>query len=455
MKKIVLLVTLCLLMTAIIGCRNTADVGRADTSEQQGHTEFMSYAGPVFPLSVLGDAVDISAMRTIVFDFENFGQRVEDIEGIWLNHNDIRISDRYTLTNDTASDKVIEIVYPFAGNFMGLYRLLPTITADNVPIQTELLAGFYTLANTWEDYIALLSDGDYLRRALADVPKLNQSVIVYEFTNAQTDNTDAVAPTLDASFSLDYDRTTVLSYGFNGANIDIENNFMRRSFFVPRESGQSHYLIIVGDDISDITLQGYKNGGLHVGEEIDISVDVRRYETVLSEIWIHLLEEHIGWWHTSSDAETFLRGFDMELFYRLTSELFHYTQASESAAQRIFFGSGTLEDVFMHTFGSSRVFFLTAEITIPAGESVIISADMIKAASFDFAKGSNNVGLNGYDLLTHNGSNLIFSDVSVEIVGTEYIQIVRHNFEFDSDGPVLRAYLDIDEPHYFIEVRAG
>jgi len=439
-----------------MGCNNNRDTVTCQDNLGQGNTEFMSYAGPVFPLSVLGDSANVSATRNIVFDFGDFGQRVEAIEGIWLNHNDIRVSDNYTLTNDTTSDKTIEIIYPFVGNFLGLSILLPTITADNMPIQTELLAGFHTNANTWGDYATLLSDGDYLRRALADVPELSQSVIVYEFTNARTDNTDAVAPTLDVSFNLDYDRTTVFSYGFNGGLFDPEGGFMRRSFFVPRDGDdQSHFLIFIGDDISDFTLQGYKNGGLHVGEEIDISVDFVRHEAVLGDIWLHLLEDHIGWWHTSSDAETFLRGFDMELFYRLTSELFHYTQASESAAQRIFFGSGTLEDVFMHAFGSSRVFFLTAEITIPAGESVVISADMIKSASFDFAKGSGNVGLNGYDLLTHDSSNLIFSDVSVEIVGTEYIQIVRHNFEFDSDGPVLSAYLDLDEPHYFIEVRAG
>ena len=112
--------------------------GRAD-----GSTTFMSYAGPVFPLSVLDDSTGITASRDITFDFSGFGERPLST-GVLLNHREIMVSDNYVLTNDTTEDKTVRVVYPFAGSFYELHRQLPTITSGGFSLDTELMAGPYS-----------------------------------------------------------------------------------------------------------------------------------------------------------------------------------------------------------------------------------------------------------------------------------------------------------------------
>jgi len=307
--------------------------------------------------------------------------------------------------------------------------------------------------HTWRDYEAYLSGGLYFEQALTAVPELTQRVIVYEFTNAITDNRAAVAPTLAASFNMDFDRTDILTYGFNGADIDQENSFMRKSFFLPHEPQRSHFLIVLGDDITNFSLQGYGNGALNIGDEIDVTVDVRRFEAVLGDVWDKLLYDFAGGFATddwNSPHET----LKAELFRDASAAFLNDARASDSAARQIFFGPGMLEDLLGHTLWANRIFYLTADVVIPAGENITINIDMVRPGSFDFHPARRgNEGLTGFDMFTAIGSNLTFSGVSAAIIGKEYIEVVRTNLGFTPDSLALEVNLDMEVPHFYLEVR--
>jgi hypothetical protein len=102
----------------------------------------------------------------------------------------------------------------------------------------------------------------------------------------------------------------------------------------------------------------------------------------------------------------------------------------------------------------SRVFYLTAEVAIPAGGSVMLKADMIKQGSYDFyGARTGNESTTGYGMMTRLGSNLALRDTSAGLRGADRIEIVRQNFGFDPENGVLTVALNTDVPHYFIEVR--
>jgi len=101
-----------------------------------------------------------------------------------------------------------------------------------------------------------------------------------------------------------------------------------------------------------------------------------------------------------------------------------------------------------------RVFFLMAEIDIPAGESVALNVDMTRpGSSTPPGFGPENAGIYGYDILTQLGSGLVFGSLTTGIKGEEYIEIVRQNFGFDPANGILTVTLDTEMPHYYIEVR--
>ena len=445
--------------------------GRAD-----GSTTFMSYAGPVFPLSVLGDAEGITATRDITFDFSGFGEWPRMSGGLALHPSDIRVSDNYILTNNTASDKTARILYPFAGSFSELMRLIPSIAADGIALDAELYAGPYSGGfsgiqgledmlvnlrgtNSWDVYEVLLSDGHYLSRALGDVIMPDKTVIVYEFSNLRADFDKGVAPALAISMDLDYDRTKVMTYMFNGGEWDAQNDFMRLGFFVRREGtyrySGSHYMIVIGDDVSEMSIQGYQSLAWPDGEEMEITADVRRFEAAFGDVLALLFNEFMAEYYEFMPVDGPSAGFDydMEILLKSALELLlDYGMLADNIAWR--YERGMLDDVFSEVLVIERVFYLAADITIPAGESIAVNVDMVKQGSFDFyGWGSGNEGLYGYDMVTRVGSTLVFQGLTAGLNGAEHIEIIRQNFGFDLANGIVNVTLDINEPHYYMEVR--
>ena len=145
---------------------------------------------------------------------------------------------------------------------------------------------------------------------------------------------------------------------------------------------------------------------------------------------------------------------DFETWYRAVLEyLLAYGILSPSGAER--YGAGWLEDIVSDVDTIDRVCWLEAEITIPAGDSVTLSASMTKEASYDFyCAHTENQGVKGYDLVTALGSTLDFTGQTASLVNTENIEIVRQNFGFDLEAGITEVALDPAEPHYYLEIRA-
>ena len=77
-----------------------------------------------------------------------------------------------------------------------------------------------------------------------------------------------------------------------------------------------------------------------------------------------------------------------------------------------------------------------------------------KAPSYDFGcSGSENEGLQGYDLVTRLGSSLNFTRQSAALVNLENVEIIGQNFGFEPDGGVTSVELDLEQERYYLEIR--
>ena len=101
-----------------------------------------------------------------------------------------------------------------------------------------------------------------------------------------------------------------------------------------------------------------------------------------------------------------------------------------------------------------RVFYLEAQVAIPAGGSVTVEARLVKPPSYDFyCAHTENRGVCGYDMTTRLGSNLEFTAQTAAAVNTQAVEIVRQNYGFDWDNGVNAVALDLGVEHYYLEVR--
>nr|WP_325213674.1 hypothetical protein [uncultured Oscillibacter sp.] len=436
---------------------------------EDGGITFLSYAGPVLPLTTAEDPGGLTAEREITWDFarRTNGYRESRQWGAG-------VTDAYILSNPTEADITVTALYPFVGRFADLAEELPAMKINGEAVEAALYAGAYAGGfestvgaeepdtmnlkelNSWRGYKALLESGGYLEQALGKHPVLDIPVTVYEFSDFTAPHEQYPAATQTVSFEIDEGRTTVLSYGFNGCEWD--EGFRRYSYFVPdgkRHEPKVKLLIVLGEDIGAYTLQGYQDGGCYPGEEIEgVSCTITRrtdtLDAVLELACRGCMEGYDRYgedWVTEDGPVTF------GMYRRAAAELLtRYGLLSGAPMDR--YADGRLDDMVMETLFHQRVLYLEFPVTVPAGGCATVECRMWKEPSYDFqCSGSENAGLQGYDLVTRLGSSLDFTRQRAALVNTKNVVITGQDFGFDLKGGVTDVELDLEREHYYLEIR--
>ena len=437
--------------------------GSGDSHAPEDAVSYMAYAGPVFPLASLSGSAGITASRNVDFDFSQY---FAEYYGSWVT-----VTDSYVLTNTTGADITLELSYPFAGSLSDSTAFLPVITAGGEAVETGLHVGPYSggfegvwgsdeegtynldYIESWEGYRVLLESGTYRELAYSGNFTLDIPVTVYKVDNYQILDTDKKAsnPTLNFEFTLGGD-TTIFTWNSNGGRNDsVKSQYQRHisdldNTYRPPEA---MYILLVGDDLAEYTLQGYSDGGCDKGEEMDITADVTRYETTLDAF----LREQVEFTpQPDSEDATIADCLTREEYFSCIADMFwSYSQLGQTPMDRYDFGM--LED---YTYGAptmSRVMYVSFTATIPAGESLEISAAMRKDASFDYyGHGRGSTDCHGYDLVTQLGTDLTFSEQTASLRNTDSITILSQNFGFDLEKGITKVTLDPEVPHYWLEI---
>lgn len=471
-------------------------------------TAFMSYAGPIFPLTLETENDAISADRDVTLDFspwlpvwnsneQRVAQRTDltDEEkadmlaqynewypegGYYSTSSNILVTDSYTLTNISDRDQTVTVRYPFTSSLNYLETRQPTLTVEGLEVSPQVIMGAYSGGFTgavgssgesaqetlnlddlssWEEYHALLSDGSYLAEALEPAPDLSDTaVVVYQFTDpwGPEESEDIPNPTILVSWNMDFDQTQILTYGFSGGSMDKENSWCAQSFSIPGvldiSYSRAYYLIVIGEDITNMTVQGYVTGGWDADKEkTDAGATVTRYETDLDTILRQIVRDAMdSEWEVNTPTT---EQVDFEQYYEAVVEhLLTFGMLAEEPVDR--YDYGWLSDIIFEAGAVDRVFWLEMELTIPAGDSVNVTAVFEKAPSFDYyCAHTKNQGIDSYDLVTKLASNLRFTEQTTTLIDHGVIEIVSQNFGFDLTGGIQTVTLDMDTEHYYLDVR--
>lgn len=448
------------------GTATPLDPGGSGGSGVEEGITFLSYAGPVMPLTTAKTAAGLTAERTVTWDFAP-GAYPDGEPRQW----GAEVTDAYVLRNDTEAEVTVTALYPFAGRFSELADALPAVTVDGKAVEPVLHPGPYSggfqstfgaetpdtmnldTLNSWTEYKALLESGDYLEQALGAYPALDIPVTVYEFSDFAAPHEEYQAATQAVSFEIDPGKTTVFTYGFNG--MESDGDFRRYSYFVPdgkRNEPEVKLLIVLGEDVGDYALQGYQDGGCDSGEEIEgVSCAVTRSVTTLDEVLDlacrDCLERYGEDWISEDGPVTF------EMYRGAVSELLNqYGPLSGTPMDR--YADGRLDDLLMETLGQDRLLYLRFPVTVPAGGSAEVRCACWKLPSFDYGcSETENVGLQGYDLATRLGSGLTFTSQRAVLDHAENVEVTQQNFGFDLEKGITAVDLDLEQEYYYMAVR--
>lgn len=450
-------VSLCLVAAGVAGVGSMMKHlgGKGGAGGGNEELTYLSYAGPVFPLAANESLPEVTVYRRTEYDFTPYGnQKSECI-----------VTDRYQLMNEGDDDYTVTLSYPFVGDLYSTVENIPTLTIDGGKVPGELhidafwnsqpdrneLSGEF---DSWQDCQRLF-DAAGQKLIYAELPELDQTVIVYELSNPNGVFAEPEeAATLNMEFRMDYDRTKVLTYGFNGASCDIEAGTGARhtELFPGQEYGGQAWMIVLGEDIGEYSLKTYADGSLEQLVE-DTGAVAARYETSLREVLDQLAGRYWNAWKQNRQES------EPERQYPEVSEAVFAALAAEGLNEyEVFTGKsindwweGSLEEIFNQAMNRQRLLYVTAEVTIPAHTTVDVAAQMVKPASRNFVGGRKNQ--DGYDLMTQMGTVLNITEQKAAIAGAEQIEIVRQNFGFAPEEGVTEVVLDAGQEHYWMEVR--
>lgn len=431
--------------------------GMGGNGHQDGST-FMHYAGPIFPLNILEDSSEVTAKRDTHFDFSRY-----ELE--YYGTDRLTVTDSYQLTNNSNEEKSYTIAYPFVSSLRDSNIFTPVLKS-NVELQKEELllgdyAGGFTSAygdtnqsesmnlksmTSWEDYKKLLENGKYLDSAQKDLNFTDKQVTVYTFYDVTyPENFDAA--TLSIEFTLPKD-SVMLTYGMNGGAYDAERSFYRSSYFInQREDNQR--IIIIGEAPDKYSVKGYENGACE--KEIKaVKGKVKSETKLLSEVIRQCITDYIN---SYDNPEGYSELLSDEHYFKAVLSMLNYTVLGDDPKER--YSEMRLDDLISEAFYVNRVMYLKAVITIPAGETVELSATYHKDASYDFGciASKDRQGVLGYDLLTKQGSQLNIINHTAGIELPQNYTIVRQNFGFDLQDGINQVQLNQEVERYYLEIR--
>lgn len=449
------------------GCANV------DGNYRSGHSEgitFEFYAGPVFPLTLMEQQDSVRATRSVNYDFSLYGSE---------NGSGSQVTDAYTLHNASPSDVTVTAMYPYVGSFN--MEEFPVVTLNQSPVVYEIFGGEYAGGFTggggeseslnlldnlsWEDYRKMLEDGSYLSDAFSAPQNLDQPAVVYKLYDIVNQNQNAGPASLCMLLDYDSEKSTLFTFGFNGGGRQKGTKIEYRDFFIrewhDRPDWKVKYLIVLGEDINGYTLQGYQDGSCTPGEELDWpDAKVERIETTFGEALKECAriryDAIVGNENHGGALDRYVNEkVSFEQYYgQIVKHFMKHGPMGSEPKERYDMAIKHLDEFILEAGTINRILYLTFDITIPAGETVSLNIEQLKPASYDHHHNDKEgADLNGYDMVTFLGSNLIFDRQSASISAYDSIEIVRQNFGFDPEAGITAVELDLNEPHYYMEIR--
>ncbi len=440
--------------------------GGSNVKGRGGPGSYIFYEGPVLPLTLREADGSVSAQRSVTLDFSAWDE----------DKTQMRVLDSYVLTNASGEDRTVDILYPFIERFYDVAEKRPKLSLDGAEPETALIAGYYAggyegawkgsiggdendgsvnmdYPDSWEDYRDLLAGSGYFDAAVSPYPNLTGvTAYVYDLTDpwyTLAEGQEAASPVLRLSFDLDFSKTRLLYAGdISGWTVDREAGYMEYLYHIPRKTNGSYQddghrtFIAVGEDPGEPKIQGYTSAQDNA-RPVEAGAAVTRREMDLEAYMRALaLEEYAGFDGRDGrpDFETVFGQFKLWLV----------TDGPLAPEPKERYMDGGLW--FSEVASVDRVMWLEAQITVPAGASVNLTAELVKEGSSDpFASKQSVGGASEYELATRVGSCLAFASQSATLEDGGKVEIVRQNFGFDPENGVRTVELTDDI--YFLAVR--
>lgn len=343
------------------------------------------YEGPVFPLTATGDTQKLKTKRSLKGVVTQ-----EAAEKVYQPL--LHITDTYEIKNTSHNDKTLQLVYPFAATLNLAYEPdggILQVQGPDGKLQTDITYNLGDSVRAYrsrsssqsddmnsakpsvlEDYERLTEDAtEYQEHALEKEADWNREVSVYTFSQFQMNSGSRQSV---AGITVNGPDADVLTFGFDYAS-PKEDGRTTYCFFVPEEE-QKIMLIVTGEQEGEPEYGFYSN--LDCEEQIDgisceMSVQKMSYANALRLCSGEAAKQ------MQLDYEQGVKG-ELPEYMDADAAFSALTVISDEDgfydALTVRYRSTELKEIFGQIFGETRIIYAMATVTIPAKESLRVTA---------------------------------------------------------------------------------
>ena len=262
----------------------------------------------------------------------------------------------------------------------------------------------------------IASDDTYFEEALSGVAGASDAVVVYKFKNLGYDGSDskAYAPNIWVSY-VQSENVEVLPANWDMSRGE-ETDGVRKEmigFDLPRPGqegyGRDGYLVVLGGDVSELTVKCYTSSTGSVLE--DVNIETERYETTLEEVAREIFDAgYVA--EGGAAAELLPKEQLFEVFLKGVCD------SRDRLLNEVVDGD-SIDNAWYYLYEEQRVMYATFEVTIPAGESTRVHAEYEKQASYGVYEADEE--LDRYDILPVEYSGFEIRTEAVTATGSEKV----------------------------------
>ncbi len=410
--------------------------------------DFDFYMAPVLPMTAISGGEAIEAERDITLDFTNYAP------GNVVQPATVSVTDCYRLSNPTDQPLTVELAYPVYGQLWGDEGRIPMLTVDDQPIQATIRGSLdsgnrLAQADNFADFQSALAGSNHLAEALSPAPALDTPVKVYHISNFTWPETEDPAALRVGVIYSRTSATTVWKYGTMDMteNTDLGIDYML--LHVPTADTpwvmDEAWFLVSGPDVVNPAIQGYR--GYEVTQDAMVSgvgAEIETFEFTLGQM-LPLLAAHCAA-QPAYDADRRSNRLTADYLADGAAKFLADPDYQRQAKVSLH----NLSVLFYKAETEQRLLYQTFSLTIPAGESVRISARFLQEASTD--SGGIRRHRDGFDLATSLGSDLTITSQRAALTGSEQIRILDQNYGFYPKKGITEVTLNPEIERYYLVV---
>jgi len=409
-------------------------LGLAASSCQMDMIVYHAYQGPIFLLTAVSDTAGIVVERDVELDFSSYENTVPGESMVPFNESrKVYVEDGYVLTNTIAEDITLEVVYPFVAALSDKKAWVPEVWVNDALTDTKIALGrpvdecveeykmeseeAATALNAKlnvEMFEWIASDEDYMQTALTGAPNADDGVIVYKFKNLGYDgaNEKVVGPNLKVSY-VENENADVLPANWRSMRNDemdgVRVQTIEFDLPLPGEEGYGRdgYLVVLGEDISDVTMNCYASATGALLE--DAQIEMERYESTLEEVAREIFAG--GYEVDGADEQVATVLSEEEIFAGFLNGVCARRDIVQNQEMGYY---ADIDSVWYSLYESQQVMYAVFEVTVLAGEKIEVRAAYEKQAGHGVYEEDED--LDRYDILSKEYS-------AFEIISTEVTAI--------------------------------